>query len=111
MSETCPSCGAAVRAEAKVCASCLHILDREAWAQHDAGQLGADARGGGRELEDPPVGPLPVTGSGLAGGTFGVANAGLRLLGARLLARVRRRSKPTSRRSRTSRHTHEEVEP
>ena len=46
----------------------------------------------GEELEDPPVGPLPVTGSGLAGGTAEVANAGLRLIPAGLLARVRKRS-------------------
>jgi hypothetical protein len=82
----CPRCGESLEAEARVCRHCLHILDREGW-RHDAGRLGADGRGGGHEPEDPPVGPLPVTGSGLSGGVYGVANAGLRLVTAGFLAR------------------------
>ena len=85
MSE-CPRCGQPLAAEAKVCRHCLHVIDREAWQAHDAGRLGADDRGGGVPLEDPPVGPIPVTGSGLAGGAFGGA---LRLVTAGLLARRR----------------------
>ena len=57
-------------------------------AELNAGRLGADDRGGGRPLEDPPVGPIPVTGGGLAGG---VPGSGLRLIGASLLGTRRRR--------------------
>jgi hypothetical protein len=91
---TCPKCGGSVRAEAEVCRHCLNIIDREGWG-HDAGRLGADGRGAGREPEDPPVGPIPVSGSGLAGGfgggIAGAANAGFRLLATGLLLRRRRR--------------------
>jgi hypothetical protein len=59
---TCPSCGAELVPDARVCRHCLHVLDREAWRQHDAGRLGADGRGGGRPLADPPAGPLPAAG-------------------------------------------------
>ncbi len=86
---TCPRCNESVETGAKVCRHCLTIIDREEW-RHDAGRLGADNRGGGRPLEEPPVGPLPVTGSGLEGGADGGAIAGFRLLTASLLARVRR---------------------
>jgi hypothetical protein len=95
---TCPNCGEVLQAEAKICRHCLYVVDREAWQQHDAGRLGADDRGGGHELEDPPVGPIPLTGSGMAGGAFGaLASAfgalasALRLVTAALLARPRRR--------------------
>jgi len=84
--DTCSRCSAALPADAYVCRHCLHVVDREAWAQHDAGQLGADERGGGRPLEDPPVGPIPLTSSG--GGAFASA---FRLLGATVLLRPRRR--------------------
>ena len=83
---SCPRCGASLIPEAKVCRECLYVVDREGW-QHDAGRLGADDRGAGQQLEDPPVGPLPLTSGGMAGGAFGSA---LRLLPAGLLARRRR---------------------
>ena len=86
----CPRCHELLENDAKVCRHCLAIVDRAGW-QHDAGRLGTDGRGGGRPLEDPEAGPLPVTGSGLAGGTLGPANAGLRLVTAGLLARGRKR--------------------
>ncbi len=57
----CPRCGTALKDGVAVCATCLLVLDREAWRQHDAGRLGADDRGGGHPLEDPPVGPVPLT--------------------------------------------------
>jgi hypothetical protein len=85
----CPRCGGSVRDDAEVCRHCLLVLDREGWG-HDAGRLGADGRGGGREPEQPPVGPIPVTGSGLAGGIHGVATAGFRLVTTGLLLRRRR---------------------
>jgi hypothetical protein len=86
--DACPSCGEALRAEAEVCRHCLHVVGREAWQEHDAGRLGADSRGGGRPLEDAPVGPIPLTGGGMSAGVFGSA---FRLVGATLLARPRRR--------------------
>ena len=59
--------------------------------------LGADDRGGGRPIEDPPVGPIPLTGGGVAGaglGGIGAALAalgnGMRLVTTALLARRRR---------------------
>lgn len=87
----CPHCGKELGAEAKVCRHCLRVVDEAAWASHDSGRLGADGRGGGRELEDPGVGPIPVSGSGIAGGIAGVATAGLRLVTTGLLLRRRRR--------------------
>ena len=93
----CPKCGEPLQAAADVCRHCLHVLDRERWQQHDAGRLGADDRGGGRPIEDPPVGPIPLTGGGVAGaGLGGIAGAlaalgnGLRLVTTALLARRRR---------------------
>jgi hypothetical protein len=87
---TCPRCGEELQAAAKVCRHCLYVLDREAWQQHDAGRLGADDRGGGQPLEDPTVGPLPLTGSGVTGGPFGAFGGALRLIGAAVLLRPRR---------------------
>ena len=84
----CPRCGKPLEAEAKVCRHCLQIVDREAWQEHDAGRLGADDRGGGQPLEDPPVGPIPLTGGGMAWGAVGST---VKLLGASLLALPRRR--------------------
>jgi hypothetical protein len=85
----CPRCGQALQADAQVCRHCLHVLDREAWQRHDAGRLGADSRGGGRPLEDLPVGPLPLTGGASA---VGLAGSALRLIGvATLLQRRRKR--------------------
>lgn len=82
----CPQCGESIADDASVCRHCLHVLDREAWGAHDAGRLGANGRGAGRPLEDPPVGPIPVGGS--VGGAVGGA---LRFLGSfRLLGRRRR---------------------
>jgi hypothetical protein len=81
----CPCCGEEVPAAAQVCRHCLHVLDREGWSAHDAGRLGADDRGGGGPLEDPPVGPIPLTGSGLAAGAF----SNLRLVTVNLLTRRR----------------------
>ncbi|HEY7561174.1 MAG TPA: hypothetical protein VH650_03285 [Gaiellaceae bacterium] len=86
---TCPACHEQIADDAKVCRHCLQVLDAEGW-QHDPGRLGADDRGSGGPLEDPPVGPLPVTGSGMGGGMLGSA---LRLVPASLLARGRRRSR------------------
>ena len=86
---TCPRCGEELRADAKLCRHCLHVVDREAWQQHDAGRLGADDRGGGHPLENPPVAPLPLTGSGVAGGPFGAFGGALRLIGAAVLLRPR----------------------
>ena len=84
----CPRCGTDLADEARVCRACLLVLERDAW-RHDAGRLGADDRGGGRPLEDPPVGPLPVTGGALSGGVLAGA---LRLMqGASLLRRRRAR--------------------
>lgn len=95
---TCPKCGEPLEDDVKVCRHCLHVVDRDAWLQHDAGRLGADDRGGGRPIEDPPVGPIPLAGSGVAGGSsgalgsaFGALGNGLRLVTAALLARSRRR--------------------
>lgn len=82
----CPRCGETIAADADVCRHCLHVVDRDAWDQHDAGRLGADVRGAGRPLKDPPVGPIPVGGS--VGGPVGGA---LRYLGAFRLLRRRRR--------------------
>jgi hypothetical protein len=82
----CPNCGETIADDANVCRHCLFVIDRGAW-QHDAGRLGADARGGGRELDDPARPPLPVTGSGLAGG---VLASGLRLVTSALLLGRRR---------------------
>ena len=70
-----------------MCRSCLQVLDRAEWSQHDAGRLGADERGEGKELEDPPIGPVPVTGSPFGG----VGAAAGRLFGAVTLLRRRRR--------------------
>jgi len=89
----CPKCGKQLHAEADVCRYCLHVVDRDAWQQHNAGRLGADDRGGGRPLEDPPVGPLPLTGAGVAGGPFGAFGGALRAVGAAVLLRPRRRRK------------------
>ena len=86
----CPHCGKQLGANAAVCRYCLHV-DEAARARHEAGQLGADGRGGGRELEDPGVGPIPASGSGMAAGLAGVATAGLRLVTTGLLLRRRRR--------------------
>ena len=83
---TCPACNEPLADDAKVCRHCFHVLDAEGW-RHDPGRLGADDRGGGAPLEDPPVGPLPVTTGGMAGGWFGSA---LRLVPAGLLARSRK---------------------
>ena len=83
----CPRCGDSVAANAKVCRHCLLVIDRAAW-EHDAGRLEADNRGGGQPLEDPPVGPIPVTGVGLSAGVLGGA---LRLMSTALLLRRPRR--------------------
>jgi hypothetical protein len=70
----------------------MHVVDRDTWLrQHDAGRLGADDRGGGSPLEDPPVGPIPLQGSQLAGGPLGALVSALRSMIAALLARPRRR--------------------
>ena len=83
----CPTCGKALPGDAAVCRHCLAVVDRDGW-DHNAGQLGADARGAGRPLEDPPVGPVPLTGGGMASGFLGSA---LRLVTTGLLVRGRRR--------------------
>ena len=71
---TCPQCGTALKERTAVCANCLSIVDRERW-DHDAGRLGSDNRGAGRPLEDPPVGPVPLTAGGgdIEGGFFASA--------------------------------------
>jgi hypothetical protein len=93
----CPKCGEPLQAQAKICRHCLHVVDRAAWEQHNAGRLGADDRGGGSPIEDPPVGPIPLTGSGVAGAdlggigaAFGALANGLRLITVSLLGRRRR---------------------
>jgi hypothetical protein len=92
----CPRCSGSLEAGAAVCKHCLLFLGRDRW-RHDAGRLGADDRGAGRPLEDPPVGPIPIEGSGLAGGTSdaalvgAAANSGFRLFTTRLLGRRRQR--------------------
>ena len=88
----CPSCGGSLGPDAEVCRHCLHILDREGW-EHDAGRLGADGRGAGREPVEPPVGPIPLTGAGLSGGLLGAATAGFKLVTTGLLLRRRRRQR------------------
>jgi hypothetical protein len=60
---TCPKCGESLESGARVCRHCFAVVDREGWQKQDAGGLGADDRGGGRPLEDPSVGPVPITGS------------------------------------------------
>ena len=88
----CPKCAERLQAEARVCRQCLHVIDPDAWRQqHDAGRLGADNRGGGRPIEDPPVGPIPLQGSQLAGGAIGAVVSALRSVVAALLALPRRR--------------------
>jgi len=97
---TCPRCGKGPEDRARVCRHCLYVVDREGW-KHDAGRLGADNRGGGHELEDAPVGPIPIEGSGLVSGhtdaamAGGAANGLFRLVttGTGMLARVRRSKK------------------
>jgi hypothetical protein len=88
---TCPACHEQIDDGAKVCRHCFQVLDAAGW-QHDPGQLGADDRGAGRPLEDPPVGPLPLTAGGMQGGWFGSA---LSLVPAWLLARPRKGARKT----------------
>jgi hypothetical protein len=94
-STTCPRCSGELSSDAVVCRHCFHVLDRSRW-QHDAGRLGADDRGRGRPLEDPPIGPVPLTGSGMAGGGLGAigsfATAVGRLVTTTLLLRRRDRA-------------------
>jgi hypothetical protein len=72
-------------ADATVCRHCLLVLDESTRRERDAGRIGGD----GRDLPDPPIGPVPTTGSGL----LGAATAGLRLVTTdRLLRRRRRQS-------------------
>ena len=85
----CPTCGEALPGGAQVCRHCLAVVDRERW-DHDAGRLGADERGAGRPLEDPPVGPVPLTGGAVESGVLGNA---LRLVTVGLLARRGRHSR------------------
>ena len=95
MALVCPRCAEGLEDGAQVCRRCLYVLDREGW-KHDAGRLGADDRGGGHELEDPPVGPIPIEGSGLVTGQSDAAMAAgatgglFRLVTAGMLARLRR---------------------
>ena len=100
MALTCPRCDASLEDGAQVCRNCLYVVDREGW-KHEAGRLGADNRGGGHELEDPAIGPIPLDGSGLVSGHSDAAAAGgaasglFRLLTTGLLARVRRPHQPS----------------
>lgn len=95
MALSCPRCDESLEDGARVCRHCLYIVAREGW-EHDAGRLGADNRGGGHELEDPPLGPIPVEGSGLVSGRAdaamagGAANGLFRLITTGMLARMRR---------------------
>ena len=95
MALACTRCREGLDDGAQVCRHCLYIVDREGW-KHDAGRLGADNRGGGQELEDPSVGPIPLDGSGLVSGDSGAATAGgaanglFRLITTGMLAGVRR---------------------
>ena len=83
---TCPACHEQLENDARVCRHCFHVLDAEGW-QHDPGRLGADDRGAGRPLEDPPVGPLPVGAGAMTGGWLASA---LRRVPAELRARSRK---------------------
>jgi hypothetical protein len=83
----CPHCGGQVEDVATVCRHCVAVLDPAARAERDAGRLGSDGRGAGHEPQDPAFGPIPLSGSGIAG----AATAGLRLVTTGLLLRRRRR--------------------
>jgi hypothetical protein len=97
-STTCPRCSGELRSDAVVCRHCFHVLGQSRW-QHDAGRLGADGRGRGRPLQDPPIGPVPLAGSGVAGGGLSaigsLATAVARLVTTGLLLRHRDRSDRT----------------
>lgn len=91
MATVCPSCGATLDGDPAVCRKCFHIIDRSRW-QHDAGRLGLDERDRGRELNDPPVGPLPVAPGGPAGFAGSFVGSVFKLWGVgRILSRNRRR--------------------
>jgi hypothetical protein len=77
MASTCPSCGASLEDGARVCQKCFFVVDPEHW-HHDAGRLGRDERDRSHELEDPPVGPLPVAPdqSGFVGNAFKLFGVG-----------------------------------
>jgi len=90
-SRPCPECGSELAEGAAACRSCFAVVDRERW-RHDAGRLGADARGGGRELRDPPAGPVPLTGAGVAGGELAPLVAAAKPLSVGKLLKWGRRS-------------------
>jgi hypothetical protein len=72
MPTTCPSCGATFEDDTSVCRTCFFVIDHERW-NADAGRLGPDQRDRALELEDAPIGPVPVTApgfGGFAGSTF-----------------------------------------
>jgi hypothetical protein len=58
---TCPSCGATFEDDTPVCRKCFFVIDHARWNQ-DAGSPGADESDRAKELEDAPIGPVPVTG-------------------------------------------------
>ena len=91
MVTTCPSCGATFAEDVQGCRKCFFVLDHEHW-RHDSGALGADNRGGGKPLEDPPIGPIPLTGPGAGAGMFGdFGVSGFKLFGAGRILRWGRR--------------------
>jgi hypothetical protein len=90
MVTTCPSCGATFAEELQVCRKCFFVLDHEHW-RHESGRLGADNRGGGKPLEDPPIGPIPVTAPGLASGVGAGLASGFRMFGTGRILRWGRR--------------------
>ncbi len=77
MAATCPSCGATLAEDARVCQQCFYVVDREHW-QHDAGRLGRDERDRSHELGDARVGPLPVAPdqAGIVGNAFKLFGVG-----------------------------------
>jgi hypothetical protein len=84
---TCPSCGARFEDDTPVCRNCFFVIDRERW-NGDAGRLGPDQRDRALELEDAPIGPVPVT---PAPGLGGFAGSAFKLFGVTRILRGRRR--------------------
>ena len=58
---TCPSCGATFEDDTPVCRKCFFVIDHARWNQ-DGVSPGADESDRAKELEDAPIGPVPVTG-------------------------------------------------
>jgi hypothetical protein len=61
-----------------VCRKCFFVIDHGRWSE-DAGRLGPDQRDRALELEDAPMGPVPVTAPGA--GVGGFATSSFKLFG------------------------------